>query len=121
MIMGVLGWWYGRGLTQFVAWLKTRLSGTADAFSLDLMLKTLFAPFRQIGNEASTKTGYELWLERVTSKLISRLVGFFMRTIMIIIGLILLALQTAASLLAFALYLTVPWWWAIIIGALIWL
>jgi hypothetical protein len=121
MILGVLGWWYGRGLGQFVTWLKSRLSATADLFSLGLMLKTLFAPFRQIGNEASDKTGFELWLERTASRLISRFIGFLMRTVMLLIGAILITLQIAASLLALAVYLTVPWWWAIIIGVIIWI
>ncbi len=121
MILGVIGWWYGRGLRLFVGWLGRRLATTADLFSLGLMLRTLFSPFRQIGDEPSDKTGFELWLERATSRFFSRFVGFLVRTIMIIIGSIILILQLVASIAAFLIYLTVPWWWAIIIGVLIWL
>ncbi|MCL2094663.1 hypothetical protein FWH13_00910 [Candidatus Saccharibacteria bacterium] len=121
MLFGVFGWWYGSGLAAFVKWLKNRLQGTADMFSLGLMLKTLFAPFRQIGNEGSDKTGLERSIDIFVSRLISRFIGLMMRSIMLIIGTVVLTLQILATVLALVIYLIIPFLPLVIIGVFIWI
>ena len=47
-IVGLLGWWYGAGWRERARMIIERLAKAYDFFSLDLLIKTLFAPFRQI-------------------------------------------------------------------------
>ncbi|MET0979649.1 MAG: hypothetical protein ABWX90_00140, partial [Candidatus Saccharimonadales bacterium] len=47
-VIGTLSWWYGAGWRQRLAMLRERLANTIDYFSIDLLARTLFSPFRQI-------------------------------------------------------------------------
>lgn len=83
------------------------LGRTADNFSVGLMLKTLFNPFRQIDAGATGKGPSEA-LSAFGSRLISRFVGFVMRTVMILVGTLVLLMQATGSLLIIVLHLAVP-------------
>jgi hypothetical protein len=50
-IVGFLGWWYGAGWRARMVQVGERLLRMFDYFSLDLLIKTWFSPFRQIGTE----------------------------------------------------------------------
>ena len=71
----------------------------ADFFSIGLLLKTLFQPFRQISaDESSEHRGLEGVLVVVTDKIVSRLIGFIVRTGIIIIGIIAMTVQLVCCL-----------------------
>lgn len=85
--MGLLSWWYGTGWKQRFRALAERLLGTADYFSIDLLLRTLFAPYRQIS--AGKVTGpIGVQLRAFFDQLLSRIIGAIIRTFMIIAGLV---------------------------------
>ncbi|MGE5327723.1 MAG: hypothetical protein ACM3KH_00125 [Thiobacillus sp.] len=126
MLVGLLSWWYGDGFRYRIKIIKDRLSASADFFSIGLLINTLFNPFRQISAgrvEAGTLGDrFRGWLDRV----ISRFIGAFMRSIMILIGLVTMTLQgifgavvlvfwlvapimPAACLIAMVIGLVVPW------------
>lgn len=69
-----------------------RLAATADFFSVGLLLRTLFSPFRQI---SAGRVGGPLGmrLRAFFDKLISRFIGAMVRTAMIIAGGFVLAFQ----------------------------
>lgn len=84
-IVGLLSWWYGAGWQQRFTILKERLAMTVDYFSIDLLAKTLFAPFRQI-SAGNVNGPVGVKLQAFFDRLISRLIGAMVRSTMIVIG-----------------------------------
>lgn len=91
-VVDLVQWWYAKGWGTFWSDMKAMLKNTADTFSIGDLLKTLFAPYRQI--DAENEGGPIL--ARLVSKLISRLVGFFARSALIVCGLVLMLLEIIA-------------------------
>lgn len=98
-IVSLLQWWYGDGWARQLAYARDRVIGIYDYFSVDLLVKSWVAPFRQIS--AGTVQGplqahWHAFLDRT----ISRFVGAFMRTILIVAGAIAIVVYGFAGLLA---------------------
>ena len=84
-IVGILSWWYGAGWRQRLVMLKERLATTLDYFSIDLLAKTLFAPFRQISaGKVNGPLGVKM--HAFFDRLISRAIGAMVRSTTIVIG-----------------------------------
>lgn len=91
--MGILGWWYGTGWKQRFTALKERLSSTADYFSIDLLLKTLFSPYRQI-SAGQVRGSINVQMHAFLDRLLSRIIGAVIRSFMIIMGIVGMTLYT---------------------------
>lgn len=105
--MGILGWWYGAGRRGRLTMIGERLAHAFDYFSIDLLIKTWFSPFRQISAgrvEGPLGVQVRAWFDR----LISRLIGGFVRTIVIIVGMIWLALQVVIGAIELAFWILLP-------------
>jgi hypothetical protein len=84
-----LQWWYTRGWGIYFRGFRERMSNTADFFSIGLLLRTLFQPFRQISaNETGERGGLEGALVAFFDRLLSRVIGFLVRVGLIITGVI---------------------------------
>lgn len=106
-ITGLLGWWYGAGWRQKLRHIGERLARAFDAFSIDLLVKTWFAPFRQISaGRVSGPLGVQLraWGDRM----ISRMVGGFIRTVVIIVGVLWLLVLLIVGLCEMIVWLVAP-------------
>ena len=109
VITSLLSWWYVEGWREQLTRIKWAFIRMADRFSIGLLIKTLFAPFRQISADEQAR-GNNL-ATVITDKLVSRLIGCFMRTIMILVGtitLILLAIVSAIRMLMWPLLPVLP-------------
>lgn len=106
LMTSLLGWWYVEGWREQLTRVKWAFIRMADRFSIGLMVKTLFAPFRQISADEQAR-GNNL-ATVITDKLVSRLIGCFMRTIMIIVGTITLLLLAVVSLIRLLLWPLLP-------------
>lgn len=84
MFLGdILGWWYGAGLKDLVKCFKKTFESTNDFFSVGLLFKSLFQPFRQ----TLTDIQYKRTLgQKIGDALVSRAVGFIVRGSLIFIG-----------------------------------
>jgi hypothetical protein len=85
VILGLISWWYGAGWMQRVALSKEQFLILYDYFSIDLLVRTWFSPFRQISaGQVRGPLGVQLraWFDQ----LISRSVGGVVRTIVIVFG-----------------------------------
>lgn len=85
LVVSLLSWWYGAGWRDQIHLVSERLAKAADRYSISLLLRSLFAPFRQIS--AGSVSGpldarFRAWLD----KLISRGIGAMVRTAIIIVG-----------------------------------
>lgn len=91
-IVGLLGWWYGPGWRGYMSRTLDRLAATADFFSISLLLRTLFSPFRQI-SAGSVRGPLGVQLRAFFDRLISRLIGAMVRSALIVAGGVILAIQ----------------------------
>ncbi len=107
VIVGMLSWWYTGGLSSTIQTVWRRLVSTFDYFSIDLLIKTLFAPYRQI-SAGSVDGPIGLQLRALVDQLLSRLIGATMRTIVMFIGTIALLIVVLISLVQVVLWLIVP-------------
>lgn len=89
MVIALFQWWYGAGWRRRALLVRDRLIRVMDAFSIDILLKTLFAPFRQISADSS-EGPLGVRLRAWADKMISRLIGAIVRLLTITAGLIIL-------------------------------
>ena len=106
-IVGLLGWWYGRGWAMRITRLREKLISTLDYFSIDLLLRTFFSPFRQI---SAGKVGGPIGvqLRALLDRIISRIIGAMIRFVMIIIGSVLIVIYAVVGILMVVVWGVVP-------------
>lgn len=85
VIWGMMTWWYTEGWRQCLLRVKGRLAATLDYFSIGLLLKTLFAPFRQI-SAGNVRGSLDVQMRAFFDRLISRFIGMMVRLVMIGVG-----------------------------------
>lgn len=107
VIVWALSWWYGPGWKARVLGMRERLAASYDYFSINLLAKTLFAPFRQI-SAGSVNGPIGVKLRAFVDQLISRLIGAVVRTIFILVGSVWLLLQVILGSIFVILWAFVP-------------
>ncbi len=101
----LLGWWYGAGLKDLGLKFSTLFSSTSDFFSINLLAKSLFQPYRQTLTVSNYKRTFG---EKITDALVSRTVGFLVRFCLILAGSIILLLEVLAMGITYLLWPFVP-------------
>ena len=102
-----LAWWYGAGWRGQASRIAATLVKVEDFFSIDLLLKTLFSPFRQISADTRGK-GLSAAFQAFLDRLFSRIIGFVVRSFMILFGLISLIFVLVVSLVRLILWPVFP-------------
>lgn len=100
-------WWYSDGLSQRARMMRTRLEGVIDYFSIDLLLRTLFQPFRQ-DSSGHVDGSLDVKLHAMADNLISRCLGAVIRTVILIFGLIAIVVYALIACLALVVWVLVP-------------
>jgi hypothetical protein len=106
-IVGILGWWYGAGWKLRAKMLKSRLTGLIDYFSIDLLIKTLFSPFRQISAE-TVNGSINVQLRAFFDKLFSRVIGAIIRIGLILVGTAAIVVYVLLGILGLIIWALVP-------------
>ncbi|MAU34097.1 hypothetical protein CMN23_03160 [Candidatus Saccharibacteria bacterium] len=106
-LVGLLQWWYGQGWTGEAARVGHRLKSTAAFFSVGELAATLFAPFRQI-SAGTTGGTVGAQLRGFVDKTISRVVGFFVRIITILVGTIAMSIQGLLGIIILLMWVVLP-------------
>ena len=107
LAISMLQWWWTRGWGIFATTLRHKLTDLLDKFSFGNLLRTLFAPFRQIDAgrvEGPLAVRWQAWLGRT----FSRLIGAVVRLVLLLVGMILVILEAVASLILIILWPLVP-------------
>lgn len=102
MVSGYLAWWYGQGVIEASNKAVAILWRLTDSLSLPILLRTLFAPWKNdvlSARNIALSDQMKLWGQNF----VSRFVGFLVRSIVIGVAVLLLA----ALCLVFALSLVV--------------
>lgn len=102
-------WHYGEALSDIVRVWTNFLWFLYNYFSLPLLLRTFFAPWRRIREERSKK-GFspEDIAETVVTNTVMRLVGALMRLVIIAVGSVVVLAAFWAGLLFYAVWLLMP-------------
>ena len=80
MIFYLLKWWYGRGFGWVIERIDQNMLNIGRTLAVKVLLKTWLTPWKQI----TTTTTITNFMQKTVDNLISRLVGFFVRTFMLI-------------------------------------
>lgn len=84
-VVGVYFWWYSTGWKKLIERVRESLLNVYDYFSLGLLLKTLFAPWRQI-SAGRVRGPLQVQLRAFFDRLVSRIIGGIIRTVVLIFG-----------------------------------
>lgn len=99
-------WWYSQGWTGSFQRLKHRLSSVTETFSVGILLRTLFSPWRRIitypGADLSAK------LRAVGDNIVSRFVGFSVRIVVLLSALVLSVIVLLVSLFELVVWPLLP-------------
>lgn len=106
-VLSVLSWWYGAGWRQRAVKLKEQLAATEDYFSIDLLLKTLFSPFRQI-SAGKVRGPLGVQMRAFFDRLISRMIGGMIRIFMVVVGSIAIIVNALVGTILLFLWGAVP-------------
>lgn len=109
-IILMLGWWYGRGWLWIINITLSRLRAIGQVFAVKVLLRTWFAPWKQIYKKSTFRT----FLRDAVDNAISRSIGmvvrgtilfwaFVLSLLVILIGIISLLIWPVLPLLVFIL------------------
>lgn len=107
VIVGLISWWYGAGWKRRVTVAKDQFLSVYDYFSIDLLVRTWFAPFRQI-SAGHVDGPLALQLRAWFDRLVSRAVGGTVRTIVIMVGVVALLASLLLGVGGLVLWALVP-------------
>lgn len=107
VIVWALSWWYGAGLKLRYARFLDRLAKTYDYFSIDLLAKTLFAPFRQI-SAGKVRGPLVVQWRAFVDRLVSRMIGAMIRSIIMIVGSVWITISALLGILMLLGWLVLP-------------
>ena len=106
-IVGMLSWWYGTGWKRRWLLLCERFASAADYFSIDTLIKTLFAPYKQISAGRVSGSLAVKW-QAFIDKLISRCIGATIRFFVMIIGSVWMILLAVFGFIELLLWPLIP-------------
>jgi len=107
LFVSLLQWWYSDGWRRRAKIVSAQIDGMIDYFSIDLLAKTLFSPFRQISaGKIDGPLGVQL--RAFADKLISRVIGAMIRTVLLIAGMITIALTALFGMVILIIWAIVP-------------
>jgi hypothetical protein len=109
LAVSFLQWWYSRGWGIYFRGFRERMGNIADFFSIGLLLRTMFQPFRQISaNESGSTGGLQGALIAFFDRLLSRFIGFLVRTGVIIAGIIVMTFSFVTGIVLAVIWPCLP-------------
>lgn len=80
--MALFSWWYGRGWRDVARGTRTMVTGVSQMFSVPILIRTLFAPWKRIVTYPGASL--EAKLQAFGDNLVSRAVGFVVRLLVLL-------------------------------------
>jgi hypothetical protein len=109
-------WYYGEAVKNVLAAWMNFIIFALNYFSIPLLLKTLFAPWKRDITRKPRGLDMKKFFDYLVFNLISRGLGFLVRVITILIGIVFLILVVVAGAIFFVLWLVMP---LVLLGLLI--
>jgi len=107
MIVALFSWWYGAGWGQRSRRVGVRIQLALEMFSVSLLLKTLFDPFRQI-SAGQVRGSFDMRMHALGDRLFSRVFGAVVRSLFICIGIVYALLTGLFGVVELALWPAIP-------------
>jgi hypothetical protein len=99
-------WWFSQGWLQVIKGSGRRLVRISNVFSVPILLRTLLAPWRRIITYPGASIDAQL--RALADNLVSRLIGFTVRIIVLITASLVLLVTLVVSILSIVLWPLVP-------------
>lgn len=103
-----LRWVYGEGFFEFLRAWRNYQWFFYHFFSMGILTKTLFAPWKRIQEKGGRGFDPGLFLQRLVINILLRLVGFFIRMIVILAGLLAELVLFIVAFVMFLLFVASP-------------
>lgn len=107
LAVNILQWWYIEGWRIFASKIFGKIKDIADFFSIGSLVKTLFAPYRQIA-AGSVDGALDERFSAAIDKLVSRIVGAVTRIFIILAGLIVMLLMVIFGIIGIIIWPVLP-------------
>jgi hypothetical protein len=114
--LAYIKWHYSQGLREFFGVTGNFLWFVANFFSFKLLLRTLFAPWRRLGEHYEGGLDLSAFASVIIVNSLMRIFGFFTKMIVLLIGFVAYLLVIIFSFFIFFIWLLAP---AILLGSLI--
>lgn len=106
LVLELFTWWYGRGWATAARGAGNMLGGISRLFSVPILLRTLFAPWKRIVSYPGSSLDAKL--RAYGDNVVSRAIGFVVRLLVLLTALVMSGLAAVAGLLSFVLWPLVP-------------
>lgn len=106
--VALVSWWYGLGWLDQISLVRGRFARAADRYSLSLLLRTLFSPFKQLDAYGGGGTGLDARLRGWLDRQISRMIGAMVRSFMLIVGLIVIFAEAVIAAVRLLVWPFIP-------------
>jgi hypothetical protein len=101
-------WHYGRSIQDFLTVWSNYVWFLYNFFSIPLLLKTLFSPWRRMNEQSKVGFNMEAFFEKVMANFIVRIIGFGLRVFVIVSGCIAIFLTFIGGFAFFIIWVTLP-------------
>ncbi len=107
MFSGYFVWWYGTGLIQAYQIATSIMAHVTDFFSLPILFRTLFAPWKNdvtVARNLSLADQLKVW----QMNFVGRFIGFLVRSVVIVVALLILFILVLAGAAGLVIWLLGP-------------
>jgi hypothetical protein len=101
-------WHYGPAFLDMLGVFQNILWFLYNFFSIPILLSTLIAPFERIQETYAGGLDPQGFLESLVFNLIMRVIGFIMRSVVIVVGIVVLLGAVVLELVMFVLWVFLP-------------
>ena len=108
LVLSLLQWWYSRGWLELIKRTQALISGIYLQFSVPTLLRTLFAPWKQIVAFQEPNQTIQMRMRGVLDTLVSRVVGFMVRSMTLVAAVVVMILIALSGLLTILIWPVLP-------------
>jgi hypothetical protein len=105
-MLDLFSWWYGTGWVGVLRSTKRRLSELSEMFSLQILLRTLFSPWRRIISYPGA--GIDAKMRALADNFVSRCIGFTVRFFVLIAAAFAFVFLLCVSIVEIVLWPLIP-------------
>lgn len=106
LVLELVTWWYGDGWLALARRFLNYPKGMYNYFSVALLAKTMFAPWKRITTTASRSLNERL--RAMMDNLVSRWVGFSVRLLVLIVASIMMVLSLVVAVVGLVVWPLLP-------------
>ncbi len=103
-----IAWHYTRAIQNFITIFTNLVSFVFSYFSVVFLFKTLFSPFKRMSENYTGGLDFENFFSTIVINILMRIIGFVIRTVLILIGLVCTLVAIGIGILAFGVWLVFP-------------